>query len=152
MLTNRRDALKRSALIAGLMLESLGYMKSAVAYQQKAFEAKSVIDLYKSLGLSMPSESKSIILTTPEIAENGAVVQVAANTTLNNISRWIFMVEKNPVPLIAIFNITEDITPAITLRCKFAQTSELIAVAQLTDGKVFYAKKEVKVTLGGCGG
>lgn len=152
MLTNRRDVLKRSALIAGLMLESLGYMKNAGAYQQKAFDAKSVLELYKSLGLGMPTESKLITLTTPEIAENGAVVQVAANTSFANISRWIFMVEKNPVPLISIFNITEDITPAITLRCKFAQTSDLIAVAQLSDGKVFYTKKEVKVTLGGCGG
>ena len=152
MLTNRREVLKKSTLVAGLMLQSLGYMRSANAYQQNAFEAKTILDVYKNLGLSLPAESKQISLITPEIAENGSVVQVAANTSFGNIKRWIFMVEKNPVPLIAIFNMTDDMAPAVTLRCKFAQTSEFIAVAQLTDGKVHFAKKEVKVTLGGCGG
>lgn len=152
MRTDRREVLKKGALVAGLLMQSLGYLRSANAYQQNAFDAKSVLDLYKSLGLSVPVESKQITLTTPEIAENGAVVQVAANTTYNNIKRWIFMVEKNPVPLVAIFNLTQDVTPAVTLRCKFAQTSDFLAVAQLNDGKVFFARKEVKVTLGGCGG
>lgn len=152
MLTNRREVLQKSAAVAGLLLQSLGYIRSANAYQQNAFDAKTITELYKSLGLSMPTENKQIILTTPEIAENGSVVQVAANATFPNLKRWIFMVEKNPVPLIAIFNLTEDLTPAVTLRCKFAQTSDFLAVAQLNDGKVYFAKKEVKVTLGGCGG
>ena len=152
MQNDRREVLKKSALVAGLLMQSLGYMRSASAYQQTAFDAKSVLELYKSLGLSLPIENKQITLTTPEIAENGSVVQVAANTTLANIKRWIFMVEKNPVPLIAIFNLTEEVTPAVTLRCKFAQPSEFYALAQLSDGKVYFAKKEVKVTLGGCGG
>ena len=152
MLTNRREVLQKSAAVAGLLLQYLGYIRSANAYQQNAFDAKTITELYKSLGLSMPTENKQIILTTPEIAENGSVVQVAANATFPNLKRWIFMVEKNPVPLIAIFNLSEDLTPAVTLRCKFAQTSDFLAVAQLNDGKVYFAKKEVKVTLGGCGG
>ena len=152
MINTRREVLKKSALIAGLLMQSLGYMRGASGYQQNAFYDKTVLELYKSLGLALPLESKQIVLTTPEIAENGAVVQVAANTSLPNIQRWIFLVEKNPVPLVALFNMTEQVAPAVTLRCKFAQTSDFIALAQLSDGKVYFSKKEVKVTLGGCGG
>jgi sulfur-oxidizing protein SoxY len=152
MVEDRRVAIKKGLALAGLFLQSIGAVKSAHAYQQHAFDAKTLNELYKALGLGVPVESAQINLVTPEIAENGAVVQVAANTSLQNIKRWVFVVEKNPVPLVAIFNLTDDVLPAITVRSKFAQTSDFIAFAQLSDGRVYFAKKEVKVTLGGCGG
>ena len=152
MMNNRRNALKKGAALSALLLESLVQTEVSFAYQQSAFDAKTRADLNKSLGLGLPLESNQISLLTPEIAENGAVVQVAATTTLANVRRWIFIVEKNPIPLVAIFNLTDDVLPSITVRSKFAQTSDFIAFAQLGDGRVFYSKKEVKVTLGGCGG
>jgi len=152
MMNTRRNALIKGTALSALLLESLMRAEDSFAYQQSAFDAKTVAELNKSLGLSVPLESSQISLLTPEIAENGAVVQVAATTTLANVRRWIFLVEKNPIPLVAIFNLTEDVLPSITARCKFAQTSDFIAYAQLADGRVYYNKKEVKVTLGGCGG
>jgi sulfur-oxidizing protein SoxY len=62
------------------------------------------------------------------------------------------LIEKNPSTLVAIFNITDDIDPSISTRSKMAQTSDVYAVAVTADGKTWFAKKEVKVTLGGCGG
>jgi sulfur-oxidizing protein SoxY len=152
MNNSRRNILKKSTAMAALLLQTLTQCEKVYAYQQNAFDAKSIADLNKSLGLSLPLESSQITINTPEIAENGAVVQVAATTSLQNIRRWIFVVEKNPVPLVAIFNLSEDLLPSITARAKFAQTSDFIAFAQLADGRVFYSKREVKVTLGGCGG
>jgi sulfur-oxidizing protein SoxY len=152
MNNSRRNVLKKSTAMAALLLQTLTQCERVYAYQQNAFDAKTIADLNKSLGLNLPLESSQITINTPEIAENGAVVQLAATTTLANIRRWIFVVEKNPVPLVAIFNLSEDLLPSITARAKFAQTSDFIAFAQLADGRVFYGKREVKVTLGGCGG
>jgi sulfur-oxidizing protein SoxY len=152
MQLKRRDAMKKSLAVAGFLAQYLGHLDEANAYAQNAFNASSISELYKSLGLGLPTQSALITLNTPEIAENGAVVQVSANTTLNGLKRWLFIVEKNPIPLVAIFNLSDDISPAVTLRCKFAQTSEFLALAHLNDGRLLYASKEVKVTLGGCGG
>lgn len=152
MLNTRREVLKGSAVVAGLLIQSLARPGLAYAYTQNAFDAKSTLELYKSLGMGIPVENKLIAVGAPEIAENGALVQVSANTSLPNLKRWLFVVDKNPVPLIAIFNLTESVGAGVTLRCKFAQTSDFFAVAQMGDGRVYYAKKEVKVTLGGCGG
>ena len=150
---NRREMLARSAALAGLMATA-GLLPQAAmaAWNQAAFEAKSVADVMKALGGAAPAESKDVAITGPDIAENGAVVPVGASTTLPGVKRLLIMIEKNPALLAAAFDVTESIEPAFTTRVKMNQSSNVIAVAMMADGKVLFAQKEVKVTLGGCGG
>ncbi|HEY1132064.1 MAG TPA: thiosulfate oxidation carrier protein SoxY [Roseateles sp.] len=152
MLT-RRTALARSAQVA-LMLGGLGLLPRAAmaAYPTAAFEAKSLADLLKVLGAGAPVESKDVTVTAPDIAENGAVVPVGASTTLPGAKRLLILVEKNPSVLSAAFDVSDFVEPAFTTRVKMGQSSNVIAVALMNDGKVLFAQKEVKVTLGGCGG
>ena len=152
MLT-RRTALARSAHVA-LMLSGLGALPqtASVAYAVDAFEAKNMADLMKALGADAPVESKDITVTAPDIAENGAVVPVGASTSLAGAKRLLILVEKNPSVLTAAFDVNEHIEPSFTTRVKMGQSSNVIAVALMADGKVYFAQKEVKVTLGGCGG
>ena len=150
---NRREMLARSAALAGLMAAAGLLPKAAMAaWNQAAFEAKSVADVLQALGAAAPVESTDVTITGPDIAENGAVVPVGASTTLPGVKRLLIMIEKNPALLAAAFDVTESIEPAFTTRVKMNQSSNVIAVAMMADGKVLFAQKEVKVTLGGCGG
>lgn len=106
----------------------------------------------KAWGREMPIESKEVTLTAPDIAENGAVVPMGAACLLPHVKQLMLLVEKNPSTLVAVFNITDDIEPIISTRAKMGQSSDVYAVAVMADGKTYFAKKEVKVTLGGCGG
>ncbi len=136
------------------MLGALSALPRAAqaAYSGAAFEAKSMADLLKTLGAGAPVESKDVTITAPDIAENGAVVPVGASTTLAGVKRLLILVEKNPSVLSAAFDVSEFVDPAFTTRVKMGQSSNVIAVALMNDGKVLFAQKEVKVTLGGCGG
>ena len=150
---NRRTALARSAQVA-LMLGGLGLLPRAAhaAYPTAAFEAKTMAELMKALGAGAPAESKDVTVTAPDIAENGAVVPVGAATTLPGAKRLLLLVEKNPSMLSAAFDVSEFVEPNFTTRVKMGQSSNVLAVALMADGRVLYAQKEVKVTLGGCGG
>jgi sulfur-oxidizing protein SoxY len=149
----RRDMLARSASVA-VALAGLGLLPQAVqaAWSQAAFDARTMGDLMKALGTSGPTESKDVTITGPDIAENGAVVPVGASTTLAGARRILLLVEKNPSMLAALFDITDAVEPTISTRVKMGQSSNVIAVAITADNKVFFAQKEIKVTLGGCGG
>ena len=149
----RRDALKNSAAVFG-MLMAAGLLPQAAhaAYNKPAFDAKTVAEVLKALGASAPAESKDVTLTAPDIAENGAVVPLGAATTLPNVKQMLVLVEKNPNTLVASFDVTDAVEPNFLTRAKLGQTSDVYAVAITNDGKALYAKKEVKVTLGGCGG
>lgn len=152
-MTTRREMLARSAAAAGL-LAGLGLLPRAAqaSWNGAAFEAKTMADLMKALGASAPAESKDIALTAPDIAENGAVVPIAASTTLPNVKRMLVLVEKNPNVLAAAFDVSDAVEASFSTRVKMGQSSNVMAVAMLADGKVLYTQKEVKVTLGGCGG
>jgi sulfur-oxidizing protein SoxY len=160
----RRDLLSHSSRVA-LMLSSLGWLPtaakaqtaapapaSATGYNTAAFEAKSIPDLMKAFGASAPVESKDVTVTGPDIAENGAVVPVAAATTLAGAKRLLILVEKNPSVLSASFEVSDAVDSSFATRVKMGQSSNVYAVAMMGDGKVLFAQKEVKVTLGGCGG
>ena len=150
---NRRDALKNSAAVPGMLLAAGLLPRAALAaYNKAAFDAKTVADVIKALGASAPQESKDVSLTAPDIAENGAVVPIGAATTLANVKSLLVLVEKNPNTLVASFDVNEAVEPNFLTRAKLGQSSDVYAVAITTDGKALYAKKEVKVTLGGCGG
>ena len=150
---NRRDMLTRSASVAAA-LAGLGLLPQVAqaAWSQAAFEAKNMGDLMKALGTSGPTESKDVTITGPDIAENGAVVPVGAATSLAGVKRILLLVEKNPSMLAALFDVTDAVEPNISTRVKMGQSSNVIAVAITADNKVLFAQKEIKVTLGGCGG
>ena len=152
----RRDLLSHSARVATL-LAAAGLLPSLAAaqaanYNTAAFDAKNMADLMKALGSGTPTESKEVTLTGPDIAENGAVVPIGASTSLPGVKRMLLLVEKNPSMLAAMFDVTDAVEPNFSTRVKMGQSSNVYAVAMMNDGKVLYAQKEVKVTLGGCGG
>lgn len=148
---NRREILKQSAVVAGL-LASAGFPQFALAYNTPAFQAKSTQDAVKVLGGGALTESKDVTIGGPDIAENGAVVPLKAATTLTGVKHLLVLVEKNPAALVAMFNVTDAVEANFSVRAKMGQSSDVYAVAIMNDGKAFFAKKEVKVTLGGCGG
>ena len=149
----RRETLKQSAVVAGLLAATGLFPRVAfAAWNKNAFEAKSVADVTKSFGGGAPTESKDVTITGPDIAENGAVVPLAASTTLAGVKYLLLLVEKNPNTLVAKFDVTDTVEPNFATRAKMGQSSDVYAVAIMADGKALYAKKEVKVTLGGCGG
>ncbi len=153
---SRRQVLLRSTQVAA-MLASLGLLPhtaqaQAAGFNTAAFDAKSMADVMKALGAAAPVASKDVIVTGPDIAENGAVVPIGASTTLPGVKRLLLLVEKNPSMLSAIFDVTDAVDANVLARVKMGQSSNVIAVAIMGDGKVLYAQKEVKVTLGGCGG
>jgi len=149
----RREMLARSATVVGLLAAAGMLPQSALAaWSQTAFEAKSVADAVKALGAGAPVESKDVTITGPDIAENGAVVPVGCATALPGVKRMLLLVEKNPNALAAVFDVTDAVETNFNTRVKMGQTSNVVAVAMMGDGKVLFAQKEIKVTLGGCGG
>jgi len=152
----RRRMLTRSAQVAG-MLATLGLLPGGASaqaggYNAAAFEAKSIADVMKALGAGAPIESRDVTITGPDIAENGAVVPVGASTALPGVKRLLLLVEKNPAILSAVFDVNDAVDANFSTRVKMGQSSNVFAVALMADGKVLFAVKEVKVTLGGCGG
>jgi sulfur-oxidizing protein SoxY len=123
-------------------------------WPKAAFEAKEVdAALQALLGSAEASDSGEIEVKAPDIAENGAVVPVQITTTLANIESISLIVEKNPVPLIASFSFPDPAMAEgfVSTRIKMGATSNVMAVVK-AGGKLYKAAKEVKVTIGGCGG
>ncbi len=149
----RREMMARSAAVASL-LATAGFLPMAARaeWPKSAFEAKNMADAVKALGGSAPVESKDVTITGPDIAENGAVVPVGCATALPGVKRLLLLVEKNPSVLAAVFNVTDAVEANLSTRVKMGQSSNVFAVAMMGDGKVLYSVKEIKVTLGGCGG
>jgi sulfur-oxidizing protein SoxY len=145
--------MSQAAAVAGLVATA-GLLPAAAqaAWTQAAFDAKSMADAVKALGGGAPAESKDVTLTGPDIAENGAVVPFGVATTLAGVKQMLILVEKNPSALVAKFDVTDAVEPNFSTRAKMGQSSDVYAVAITADGKAHFAKKEVKVTLGGCGG
>ena len=149
----RRQTLKQSAVVAGLLAGTGLFPQYALAFNKAAFDAKTLGDALKALGASgAPEASGSVTLTAPDIAENGAVVPLAVASSLAGVKQLVLLVEKNPNALVAVFNVSPEVDASFATRAKMGQSSDVYAVAVTTDGKALYAKKEVKVTLGGCGG
>lgn len=150
---NRREMLQQSTVLAGL-LASVGLFPQLAhaAFNSNAFDAKNIADAVKAYGGGAIVESKDVTVTGPDIAENGAVVPLGASTTLPGVKQLLILVEKNPSALVATFNVTDSVEANVSTRAKMGQSSDVYAVAILNDGRALFAKKEVKVTLGGCGG
>ena len=152
----RRQALKTGAGLGTLgALVAVGLISPADALAQDwkaAFETRSLQDTIKALGgTTAAAESKDITITAPDIAENGAVVPVAVSSTIPKTESIAILVEKNPNMLAASFNFPAGTDTSVGTRVKMGQTSNVMALVK-ADGKFFLATKEIKVTLGGCGG
>jgi sulfur-oxidizing protein SoxY len=120
-------------------------------YPEEAFKAKSDADAIKALYGKTAEVSDKVKMDAPEIAENGAVVPVSVTTTLADVTSISFLVSENPVALVASYKIPSGTVPSVANRIKMAKTSNVIVVVE-AGGKLYSATKEVKVTVGGCGG
>lgn len=136
-------------------LAAIGLLPATEAAAQQfntgAFQAKSVADAMKALGAATPAVSKDIVIVAPDIAENGAVVPISVKSSLPNTQFVALLVEKNPFPLAGAYDILAGAEGEVSMRVKMGESSDVYAFVR-ADGKYYMAKKEVKVTLGGCGG
>jgi len=152
----RRDTLK-AAGSAGLLalLAAAGIISPAEAlaadWNKAAFEGKSMQDALSALGAGSPATSADIVMRAADIAENGAVVPVGVESKIPGTQSMAILVDKNPSPLAASFDIPAGTDPSVTTRVKLGQTSDVYALVK-ANGKYYMAKKEIKVTIGGCGG
>jgi sulfur-oxidizing protein SoxY len=151
----RRLILQGAGLVAlvgsGLFGLAPAYAAANDKYPEEAFKQKSDADAIKSLYGKTAEASDKVKLDAPEIAENGAVVPVSVSTTLADVTSISIMVSENPNALIASYKIPAGTVPAIANRIKMAKTSNVIVIVE-AGGKLYSATKEVKVTVGGCGG
>jgi sulfur-oxidizing protein SoxY len=153
---SRRELLTQSGRL-GAMMVTLGLLQwpgaaRAQSYNAVAFDAKTMPDLTRALDMQSPVESSDVTLTIADVAENGAVVPVSASTTLPGVRRMLLLVEKNPSMLSAMFEVTDAVEASFSTRLKMGQSSTVFAVAITADDRTLYAAKDVKVTIGGCGG
>ena len=125
---------------------------AAQAWNKAAFEAKTMDEAVKAMGGAAPAQSKDIaFVSTPDIAENGAVVPVGVTSAIPKTESIAILIEKNPNMLAASFDIPAGTDPSVSTRVKMGQSSNVYALVK-ADGKYYVAAKEIKVTLGGCGG
>lgn len=151
---------RREALKAGGGLGLLGLLAAAglitpgqarAEWNKAAFDAKTVEETLKALGAGTPANSADVQITAPDIAENGAVVPVGVVSTLAGVEAIAILIEKNPNPLAASFVLPAGTEATVQTRVKMGQTSDVYALVKV-GGQFLMAKKEIKVTLGGCGG
>lgn len=150
----RRNLLKGAGSAGAISIAiAAGLLKPTqvmAAWNESGFDAKSVADAMAAIGASGAVNSKEVLIKTPDIAENGAVVPVDVVTDLPNVESIALFGEKNTFPLVGQYNLT-DFDGLLTTRIKLGTTSNVRAVVK-AGGKYYTATKEVKVTLGGCGG
>jgi sulfur-oxidizing protein SoxY len=126
-------------------------LAALAAWNENAFGAKTTQDALKGLGAANPAPSKDIVIDAPQIAENGAVVPIEISSNVPGTSAIAVVIEKNPFPLAGRFEFKEGALPFVKLNVKMGETSDVRVVA-FAGGKQFSATREIKVTIGGCGG
>ena len=155
--TTRRHALKTGGGVTLLtLLAATGWLRAGDAaaeeWNKAAFETKSMDETMKALGGSAPAPSSDIaFFSTPDIAENGAVVPIGITSKIPNTQSIAILVEKNPNMLAAVFDVPPGTDASLSTRIKMGQTSNVFALVK-ANGKYYVNSKEIKVTLGGCGG
>jgi sulfur-oxidizing protein SoxY len=123
----------------------------AAEWNKAAFDAKVLADAMKSLGATAATETDQIQLKAPEIAENGAIVPVEITSKIAGTQTIYIIADKNPQPLVAIFDIEPGLEPFISTRIKMGESSKVRILVKAA-GRFYVATQEVKVTIGGCGG
>jgi len=153
MMDNQRRSVLKAAGAAAALLAA-GLMRPVVAFaawNKDAFGAKTVADTLKNLGATVAAPSTGIVIEAPQIAENGAVVPIEVASNLPGTTSIAVLIDKNPFPLAGKFNFTEGALPFVKLNAKIGDTSDVRVIAW-AGGKTFVATREIKVTIGGCGG
>jgi sulfur-oxidizing protein SoxY len=157
MIDAKRRILLKGSLAAGAVGVAVGAGLLAprvvlAEWPKGAFNANSVDDALNALlGSNTHEASESIKIKAPDIAENGAVVPVTVESDAQGISSISIIAAGNQMPLIASFNLGEGALGFVSTRIKMAKTAEIVAVVKAGD-KIMSSAKEVKVTIGGCGG
>ncbi len=149
-MTTRRDVIRHTGFLALLLSCGAITAEQARAADAPGFGAKTLDDAFAAIG-GKPADSKDITITSPDIAENGAVVPIAVTSAIPKTEAIYILVEKNPFPLTAVFTIPDGTEPYVATRAKMGESSKVYAVVK-ADGKLYATSKETKVTLGGCGG
>jgi sulfur-oxidizing protein SoxY len=150
MTLRRRGLLQAAgALLAAVLLRPVAAL--AAVWNKDAFGAKSAGDAMKSLGIPAAEASGAIVIEAPQIAENGAVVPIEILSNVPGTTSIAVLIEKNPFPLAGRFDFMEGALPFVKINVKMGETSDVRAVAT-AGGKHYAATKEIKVTIGGCGG
>lgn len=153
MSINRRTVIKAIAtggalLGAGVLMPRL----ALAAWNKEAFNAKTQAEGMKALvGTDAPEQSAEVNLKAPDIAENGAVVPITVSSAMADVESMSIFIEENPSPLAAEFMIPAGTEANVSTRVRMGKTSKVTAVVK-AGGKAYSASKEVKVTIGGCGG
>jgi sulfur-oxidizing protein SoxY len=150
---------RRSVIKAGGALGLLAAFGGALlhprqaraAWNQGAFQAKSTVDAMRALGIQNAAESSDIVIRAPDIAENGAVVPIDVTSNIPGTTFIAVFIEKNPFPYTGSFDFAAGAVPFVHLRAKMGETSP-VRVVVAAAGKFYTTAKEVKVTIGGCGG
>ena len=135
-------------------LAALGLLKplpALAAWNKEAFGAKTADAALKGIGVSGAAPTRDVLIEAPEIAENGAVVPIEITSNVPGTTSIAVIADKNPFPLVAQFRFQDGAVPFVKLNIKMGETSEVRAIAQ-AGGKSYVATKEIKVTIGGCGG
>jgi sulfur-oxidizing protein SoxY len=154
MQQTRRTVIKAgsaAALLAAFGGALLKPGRAQAAWNKAAFEAKSAVDAMRALGMANAEESKAIEIRAPEIAENGAVVPIDITSNIPGTTAISVFIEKNPFPYTGTFDFSQGSVPYVHVRVKIGESSPVRVVAT-AGGKHYTAVKEVKVTIGGCGG
>jgi sulfur-oxidizing protein SoxY len=148
---SRRSFLQR--ITAGLVLPViLGRELLAAEWPSASFKARELAAALQSIvGDKTPQESEHIRIKAPEIAENGAVVPLTISTDLPDVKSIALFVSNNPSPLVSTFTFDGIIEPYVSTRVKMAKTSAIVALVETSSG-YFTASRDIKVTIGGCGG
>ncbi len=151
----RRTVLKQAASFMTLVATGASGMWSVLARaaerNEGAFRAEKVADTIKDLGVANAAPSQDIRIKAPEIAENGAVVPVEVTSGIPGTESITIVTDNNPFPLTAIFNVNNGAEGYVATRIKMGKTSTVDAYVK-AGGKDYVASREVKVTIGGCGG
>ena len=113
------------------------------------FDLRNPADVYKALG-GRPAVSPQVVLTAPDVSENGAAVEIGVQSLLPQTTHIYLVVEKNPMPLAAAFDVVPGTEASIQTFLKMGQSSPVVAIVR-ADGRLYMASKETRVTLGACG-
>jgi sulfur-oxidizing protein SoxY len=142
---------RRRTILAALGILLLKPLAVLAAWNEQAFGAKTPADALKGIGAASPAPSKDIVIDAPQIAENGAVVPIEIASNIPGTTAIAVVIEKNPFPLAGRFEFKEGALPFVKVNVKMGETSDVRVVA-FAGGKQFSASREIKVTIGGCGG
>jgi len=141
----------RRSLLAFLGLLLAKPLRALAAWNEQAFGAKTAADALKTIGAGSPAPSNDIVIEAPQIAENGAVVPIEISSNIPGTTAIAVLIEKNPFPLAGRFDFRAGALPFVKLNVKMGETSDVRVVAE-AGGKHYSASREIKVTIGGCGG